>query len=145
VVMNGLLVDSSIQPWGPTNPSAPLPDLSKKSANVTLYYESHGFAARVTEHYQSETREYIQNLGVPNPSSFGTPGDGYSTEIPFHTIDAQVSYAFKSGTLKGLTIYLEGRNLNNAPLIQYNNGDPRQLGNWQKYGAAYRSGVSYKF
>ena len=145
VVLNGLLVDSSIQPWGPNNPSAPLPDLSKKSANVTLYYETHGFAARVTEHYQSATREYIQNLGAPTPANFGTPNDGYSTEIPFHTIDAQVSYAFKSGALNGLTLYLEGRNLNNAPLIQYNNGDPRQLGNWQKYGASYRSGVSYKF
>ena len=145
VVVNGLLVDSNIQAWGPNNPSAPLPDLSKKSANLTLYYESHGFSARVSEHYQSETREYIQNLGVPNPSSFGTPGDGFSAEIPFHTIDAQVSYAFKSGALKGLTLYLEGRNLNNAPLIQYNNGDPRQLGNWQKYGASYSSGITYQF
>jgi iron complex outermembrane receptor protein len=145
VVLNGLLVDSSIQPWGPGNGNSALPDLSKKSANLTLYYESHGFSARVTDHYQGETREYIQNLGVPNPASFETPGDGYSDEIPFHQIDAQVSYAFKNGALKGLTIYIEGRNLNNAPLIQYNNGDPRQMGNWQKYGATYRSGVTYKF
>ena len=146
IVLNGLLVDSSIQPWGPTQPSAPLPNLAKKSGNITLYWERYGFSARVSAHYQSETREYIQNLGVPNPGSYGTPGDGYSTEIPFHTIDAQISYEFsKDSALKGLTIYVDGRNLNDAALIQYNNGDSRQLGNWQKYGASYSAGASYKF
>ena len=146
MVLNGLLVDSNIQPWGPTQPSAPLPDLSKKSGNITLYWERYGFSARVTAHYQSETREYIQNLGVPTPSNFGTPNDGYSIEIPFHTIDAQLSYEFgRNSALKGLTIYLDGRNLNDAALIQYNNGDSRQLGNWQKYGASYSAGASYKF
>jgi iron complex outermembrane receptor protein len=145
IQLNGLLVDSKIQPWGPSNPSAPLPDMSKKTANATLYYESHGFSARVTEHYQSETREYIVQFGVPNFAGLGSPGDGYSEEIPYHTVDAQVSYAFRWGPLKGLTLYLEGRNLNDAPLITYNNGDPRQLANWQKYGASYRTGASYKF
>ena len=53
VVLNGLLVDSNIQPWGPGNGNAPLNDLAKKSANITLYYESHGFSARVIDHYQS--------------------------------------------------------------------------------------------
>jgi iron complex outermembrane receptor protein len=146
IVLNGLLVDSSIQPWGPTQPTAPLPNLSKKSGNITFYWERYGFSARVTAHYQSETREYIQNLGVPNPGSYGTPGDGYSTEIPFHTIDAQISYEFgKNSALKGLSLWLDGRNLNDAALIQYNNGDPRQLGNWQKYGASYNVGAAYKF
>jgi len=147
--MNGLLVDSNIKPWGPTNPSAPLPYMSKKSANVTLFYEGRGvlegFTARVSLHYQSETREYIVQFGAPTPQNFGTPGDGYSEEIPFHTVDAQVKYEFKHGPMKNFAIYLEGRNLTNAPLINYNNGDPRQLENWQRYGASYRSGVTYKF
>ena len=143
---NGLLVDSSVKPWGPDSTPAPLPNLSKKSGNITLYYERYGFSARVSLHYQSETREYITNLGVPNPSSFGTPNDGYATETPFHTIDAQIGYEFgKKSALKGLAFYLEGRNLNDAALIQYNNGDRRQLMNWQKYGASYSAGVSYKF
>ena len=145
IELNGLLVDSNIQPWGPGNGSAPLPDLSKKTVNATIYYESHGFSARVSEHYQSETREYIVQFGAPTFASLGTPGDGYSEEIPEHTIDAKVAYAFTSGWFKGLSVYLEGSNLNNEPLITYNNGDSRQLLNWQKYGAAYRAGVSYKF
>jgi len=145
VILNGLVVDSTIQPWGPGNGSAPLPDMSKKTGNATLYYESHGFSARVNLHYQSEAREYIVQFGAPNFAGFGSPNDGYSVETAFHTVDAQVSYAFKDGALKGLTLYLEGRNLNNAPLITYNNGDSRQLMNWQKYGANYEAGVSYKY
>jgi iron complex outermembrane receptor protein len=145
IQLNGAIIDSSIKPWGPNNASAPLPDLSKKTANITLYYERYGFSARVQEHYQGATREYIVQFGAPTFSSLGTPNDGYSIEIPYHEIDAQIQYGFKSGLLKGLTLYIEGRNLNNAPLITYTNNDPRQLANWQKYGASYRSGVSYKF
>ena len=145
VIVNGILVDSRIKPWGPNNPSAPLPNMSKKSANATVYYENHGFSARVNLHYQSQTREYIVQFGAPTPFNQGTPNDGYSEEIPYKTVDAQVSYAFKNGWFNGLTLYLEGRNLTNAPLITYNNGDSRQLTNWQKYGADYRVGVSYKF
>ena len=145
IQLNGAVIDSSIKPWGPNNASAPLPDLSKKTANITLYYERYGFSARVQEHYQGATREYIVQFGAPTFASLGTPGDGYSIEIPYHEIDAQLQYGFKSGPFKGLTLYIEGRNLNNAPLITYTNNDPRQLANWQKYGASYRSGVSYKF
>jgi iron complex outermembrane receptor protein len=145
VVLNALLVDSSIQPFGPGNGNEPLNDLAKKSANLTAYYESHGFSVRVTDHYQSATREYIVQFGVPTFASEGTPNDGYSVEIPYHTIDAQISYAFKKGPLDGVTLYLEGRNLNDAPQVTYQNGDPRQLTNWQRYGATYRTGVSYKF
>jgi iron complex outermembrane receptor protein len=145
-VANGLLVDSDIRPWGPTGPTAPLPNLSKKSGNITLYYEAHGFSARVSMHYQSESRELIANLGVPTPSNYGTPNDGYSTETPFHSIDAQISYDFsRKSVLRGLSVYLDGRNLNDAALVQYNNGDSRQLMNWQKYGASYSAGVAYKF
>ncbi|HTT55692.1 MAG TPA: TonB-dependent receptor [Opitutaceae bacterium] len=145
VILNGLVVDSTIQPWGPGNGSAPLPDMSKKTGNATLYYESHGFSARVNLHYQSEAREYIVQFGAPNFAGLGSPNDGYSVETAFHTVDAQVSYAFKDGALKGLTLYLDGRNLNNAPVITYNNGDSRQLTNWQKYGANFEAGVSYKY
>jgi iron complex outermembrane receptor protein len=56
-----------------------------------------------------------------------------------------VSYALQSGSLKGLTFYLQAYNLNNEPLVTYNNGDPRQVINYQKYGASYSAGASYKF
>ena len=145
LILNGLLVDSSIQPFGPGNGTEPLNDMSKKTANVTLYYEAHGFTARVSTHYQSPTREYIVTFGVPSYSSAGTANDGYSEETSNHVIDAQLSYAFERSFLKGLTVYIEGRNLNNEAQITYQNGDPRQLTNYQKFGASYRAGLSYKY
>ena len=145
IQLNAAVIDSNIQPWGPNNPSAPLPDMAKKQANITLYYERFGFSARLQEHYQGQERDYIVQFGAPTFASLGTPGDGYSIVIPFHQIDAHLEYGFKNGPLKGVAIFIEGSNLNNAPLISYNSGDPRQLANWQKYGAAYNTGVSYRF
>jgi iron complex outermembrane receptor protein len=145
IQVNAAVIDSQIQPWGPNNPSAPLPDLSKKTANLTFYYERYGFSARVQEHYQGSTREYIVQFGAPTFASLGTPGDGYSIEIPYHQIDAHLEYGFKTGPFKGVAVFIEGTNLNNAPLITYTNNDPRQLANWQKYGAAYNTGISYRF
>ena len=64
---------------------------------------------------------------------------------PEKVIDAQISYALQSGQAKGLTFFLQAYNLNNEPLITYNNGDPRQVMNYQKYGASYSVGAAYKF
>ncbi len=145
LILNGTLVGSNIQPWGPGNGNAPLPDMSKKSGNITLAWERYGFSARVNSHYQSATREYIVQFGIPTPSNAESVNDGFTMETPFHQIDAQVSYTFSTGPLKGLGLFLEGRNLNNAALITYYNGNPNQIQNWQKYGATYKLGLNYKF
>jgi iron complex outermembrane receptor protein len=145
IVLGGAYTDSSIQPWGPTNQSAPIAGLSRKVANATLYYERKGFSARVSERYRSETREYITTFGPPNFKGDSTPGSGFSLAQPEKVVDAQVSYALQSGQLKGLTFYLQAYNLNNEPLITYNNGDARQVMNYQKYGASHSAGVAYKF
>jgi len=145
LVANGIYVDSTIQPWGPGNGTAALPDMSKKSANVTLYWERYGWNARVNYHYQSEAREYIITFGAPSPGTAESPSDGYTMETPFHTIDAQVGYTFSGGPFKGLDLFLEGRNLNKAPLVTLYNGNPLQVSNYQKYGAFYTAGASYKF
>lgn len=145
VQLNGTLTHSSIEPWGPGNGTAPLDNLSKKVGNLTIYYENYGFSARVNFNYRSATREYITTYGIPNPSGIGTPGDGYSEEQPEHTINAQLGYTFRNGWFKGFTFYLEGTNLNNEPLVTYNNGDARQLTNWQDYGPSYKALIHYKF
>jgi iron complex outermembrane receptor protein len=145
VQLNGTLTHSAIQPWGPGNGDQPLDNLSKKVGNLTLYYENHGFSARVNFNYRGATREYITTFGKPNVAGAGTPNDGYAQEQPEHTINAQISYSFRNGWFKGITMYLEGTNLNNEPLITFNNGDARQLINWQEYGASYKAIISYKY
>ena len=143
--LGGAYTDSSIKPWGPTGGDSPIAGFSRKVANVTFYYERHGFAARISERYRSETREYITTFGPPNRAGDSSSGSGFSTAKPEALVDAQVSYAIQSGELKGLTFYLQAYNLTNEPLVTYNNGDPRQVINYQKYGASYSAGASYKF
>ncbi len=145
LVLGGAYTDSTIKPWGPTNGDAPIAGLARKVANVTLYYERFGFSARISERYRSATREYITTFGPPNRSGDSSSGAGFSVAQPERVIDAQLSYALQSGSLKGLTFFLQAYNLNNEPLVTYNNGDPRQVMNYQKYGASYSTGASYRF
>ena len=145
VTMNGAYTDSSIAPWGPGNGNAPIAGLSRKVANLTAYYEKDGFSIRVSDRYRSENRQYITTFGVPSPSGDVNPNGGFSVAQPENIIDAQVSYTFNKGTLKGLTLLAQAYNLNNEPLITYDNNDPRRVINYQQYGASYSFGVSYKF
>ncbi|HVZ65953.1 MAG TPA: TonB-dependent receptor [Lacunisphaera sp.] len=145
VIMGGAYTDSSVQPWGPGNGTSPINGLSRKVGNVTLYYENKGFSVRVSEHYRSDYRAYVTNFGVPQPKGDINPGGGFATTQAEKQVDAQVSYSFNQGQLKGLSLYLQAYNLNDSPLVTYNNGDPHQVINYQKYGASYSAGVSYKF
>jgi len=128
---------SSIQP-DLGNPSQPLPGLSDKVANATFYYEAKsGFAARISARYRSDYRGDI--------STFGPRGVNYRNLQAETNIDAQISYSFKKGSLKGLTIIAQGYNLNNEPLFATDGPDSRRVQDYQSYGATYSVGASYKF
>lgn len=146
VQLGGALTKSSIKPWGPTSGDAPIAGLSEKVGQITVYYERHGWSARLSNRYRSENRQYITNFGVPNPGGDVNPNGGFSMAQPESVVDGQVSYTFpKNSRLKGLSVFLQGYNLTNEPLITYNSDDPRQVINYQKYGASYSLGASYKF
>jgi len=145
LIVGGAYTDSSVKPWGPTGGDAPIAGLSRKVANATFYYERKGFSARLSQRYRSENRQYITTFGPPNPSGDVSPNGGFSVARPEAVVDAQVSYTFQSGMVEGLTLYLQGYNLSNEPLVTYNNNDPRQVINFQRYGASYSAGFSYKF
>jgi iron complex outermembrane receptor protein len=114
-------------------------------ANITLYYEHSGFSVRVSEHYRSANRQYITTFGPPNRGGDVSSGGGFSTAQAEKVVDGQISYAIQSGPAKGLSFYLQAYNLNDEPLITLQNNDPRQVMNYQKYGASYSFGASYKF
>ena len=120
--------------------------LSEKVANITVYYERHGFSARLSNRYRSANRQYITSFGVPSPGGDVNPNGNFSMAQPESVVDGQISYTFsKDGPMKNLSIFLQGYNLGNEPLITYNNDDPRQVINYQKYGASYSFGAAYKF
>ena len=145
LIIGGAYTDSTVQPWGPGNGTAPLAGLSRKVANATLYYERHGFSARISERYRSETREYITQFGVPNRGGDVGPNGDFNMAEPEKVVDAQVSYALQSGPAKGLTFFIQAYNLNNEPQITLQSGDPRRVMNYQTYGASYSFGAAYKF
>jgi iron complex outermembrane receptor protein len=128
---------SSIQP-DLGNPAQPLPGLSEKVATATFYYEAkRGFAARISARYRSEYRGDI--------STFGPRGENFRNLQAETNIDAQVSYAFEAGMLKGMTLIAQGYNLNDEPLWASDGPDTRRVQDYQRYGASYSVGASYKF
>jgi iron complex outermembrane recepter protein len=50
-----------------------------------------------------------------------------------------------AGPLKGLSVFVQGNNLNDEPLITYDNNDPRLVRDYQLYGASYSVGASYRY
>ena len=146
IQFGGAITKSSIKPWGPDGGDAPISGLSERVGEITIYWERFGWSARVSNRYRSANRQYITNFGAPNPSGDVNPNGGFSMAQPESVVDAQLSYTFPdSSALKNLSIIFQGYNLTNEPLVTYNNGDPRQVINYQKYGASYSLGASYKF
>ncbi|MEN9402127.1 MAG: hypothetical protein RL091_830 [Verrucomicrobiota bacterium] len=128
---------SSIQP-DLGNPATPLVGLSDKVRSATFYYERKGFSARISGRYRSEYRGDI--------ATFGPRGAVYRNLQPETVYDAQVSYTFpKQGRLKGLTLIGQVYNMTNEPLVATSGADVRYIQDYQKYGASYSVGASYKF
>ncbi|MDP1579243.1 MAG: TonB-dependent receptor [Candidatus Didemnitutus sp.] len=128
---------SSIQP-DLGNPSTPLVGLSDRVMSGTVYYERHGFSARLSGRYRSDYRGDI--------ATFGPRGAVYRNLQPETVYDAQVSYAFsKNSALKGLQLIAQVYNLTNEPLVATSGADIRYIQDFQEYGPSYSIGASYKF
>lgn len=116
----------------------PIPGLSTKIFNSTLYYEKYGFSARVSNRYRDdfvgEVPQFDATLTLQNVSAESL-------------LDAQIGYTFQEGTtLEGLSISISGTNLTDEPFILNNVGDsPYNLIKYQNYGATYALAVNYSF
>ena len=73
---------------GPTGGDAPIAGLSEKVAQITVYYERHGWSARVSNRYRSENRQYITTFGPPNQGGDVSPNGGFSMAQPESVVDA---------------------------------------------------------
>ncbi|ESQ75745.1 TonB-dependent receptor [Asticcacaulis sp. AC402] len=134
LVMSAASNDSEINPSG-TNPIQ-LPGLSEKVINTTVYYENHGFSARISNRYRGEFLGEV-------PDYTNSLQSRYVAEESL--IDAQVSYEFQDGTLQGLTLSFSGTNLTNEPFVLYTQGNPANIMRHEIYGSTYLFGVNYKF
>ncbi len=117
------------------NDHIPLPGLSEDVWNATLYYENYGFGARIATRYRSE---YIGEV-----TNFANERGLRYVDSDMIT-DAQLSYTFGDGALKGLQLLFQVNNLTNAPYIAYS-VDRSRLLDYQEYGTQYLLGANYRF
>ena len=113
----------------------PMPGLSKEVRGWALYFEKWGFEARVGQRYRSDFVGSITDQY----------GDSQLIYIKAERItDAQLSYNFQDGWLKGLTLLLQANNVNNEPYTEYKQ-TPQDPSKNVKYGKTYLMGLNYKF
>jgi iron complex outermembrane receptor protein len=128
--------DSAIKLGSQPTSSITLPGLSDWVANGSAYLEKYGFQARVSYRYRSAFLAEVAGLSA-NPTFRQAKSEGI--------LDAQIGYEFQEGALKGLSILAQAKNLTDRPFITYQNNDPRQVIDYQRYGRDYYLGLTYKF
>jgi iron complex outermembrane receptor protein len=133
VIANATFID------GDLDDGTRVPGLSDENYALTLFYERGGFEARVAwtkrTEYVTETRGISLSL---------QPTTDQGSEL----VDAQIGYDFGAGGfdgwLGGLSIALQGQNLTDEDTLQTNE-DPREVTQYQTFGANYLLTAIYKF
>jgi iron complex outermembrane receptor protein len=114
-----------------------VPGLSRRVINSTVYFEKAGFSARVSNR---DRGEFIGE--VPAFDATLTLNNVAAESI----LDAQIGYEWSAGPLEGLSVNLQGTNLTDEPFALTQVGTPSEdLIKYQKYGAIYSLGLTYRF
>jgi TonB-dependent receptor len=132
---NALLGDSQVQ--YPTRPGEDLPfvGFAKKSGDAAITYDYNGLHLQVAVNYHGVRLESGSVIGV------NATQDQY--EDAYHTIDVGTSYAFANHW----EVYLNGANLNNAPLKEYYGGTGalKRIQTWEAYGWSADGGIRWSY
>jgi iron complex outermembrane receptor protein len=118
-----------------TGTTIPLPGLSKDNSKLTLYFEKNGFSAFVATNRRST---YVGS--VANDSIGGYPTLRFIEGSSW--VSAQVGYEFQNGPAKGLSLRIEGNNLN-KPVYRQLNADGTEQSKTET-GSSIAVKVSYK-
>lgn len=125
---------SEIKPDG--NAATPLPGLSETVANLTVYYEANGFQARISNRYRSDFLGEVAGFGN---------GRTLRSVAAENVVDAQIGYEFQSGPLEGASVLFQVNNLTDEPFQTFQNGDERQVIDYQSYGRTFLIGLNYRY
>jgi iron complex outermembrane receptor protein len=121
----------------PDEPAIDLPGLSNWVANLTLYYENENFSARINSRYRDDFLGEVSGFG---------DGRTLRQVKAENIIDAQIGWTFTGDNwTNGLTLYAQGFNLTDEPFTTFNEGDERQVIDYQRYGRSYLVGLTYHF
>ena len=135
---SGTYSDSSIaieDPDSNIGKNIPLPGLSKRVTNLTLYYEKNGFETRISQRKRSDFVGEIGNFANNRTLRYVVGED---------VVDFQIGYNFEAGTFKGLGLVLQVNNIGDTAYETYAGSRDRQL-EYQKYGRTILMGANYKF
>jgi TonB-dependent receptor len=106
-------------------------NLSRNSANATLYYEKGNWQARVSANYREG---YLRSV----PASFSMDVAGFTGATYY---DASISYKVNSH----VSITLEGLNLSDVPLNSWVDSATERVEDYRVQGRQYYLGVRYNF
>ncbi len=126
------------------NSSSPINGLSGRSNSLTVYYEKHGFSARVSQRYRSAFTATTRDIFF-RPTTRSQGAD--------KVVDMQLGYAFDdASTFKGLSVLLQVNNLTDTGTTNYKTPsgqvpDATQLvPNYSyQFGRQTLLGMNYKF
>lgn len=113
----------------------PLPGLSKRVSNLTVYYEKNGFETRVSQRRRSDFVGEIGNFANDRALRY---------VVGENVVDFQIGYNFTQGSMKGLGLVLQVNNVGDAAYEAYG-GDRNRQFEYQRYGRTVLAGVNYKF
>lgn len=120
----------------PGSPSTPMPGLSEKVSNLTVYYERDGLQARISNRYRSEFLGELSGVGT----------DRIQRMVDAESVvDAQIGYEFQSGPLDGLSALFQVNNLTDEQFKTFESGDPRRVIDYQQYGRTFLVGINYRY
>jgi len=111
-----------------------LPGLSKRTANLTVYYEKNGFSARAAETYRGD---FIGEVAT-------NTGDRQLTFIEgTKVLDLQFGYEIQTGPMKNLSFLLQMNNMSNSRFKRYRDKkdnviEDRPLGRTILFGVNYK-------
>jgi iron complex outermembrane recepter protein len=109
----------------------PLTNLSKETANATLYYSRGGFEARASMSYRDDYLRIVPGLNAQTAD--GMKGSVY--------IDASASYKLNDH----VQFSLEGQNLGDTYEHTFNDAVEQRNEYYRNFGRQYTLGVRYAF
>lgn len=131
------VTDSEVKP-DPTASPITIPGFSDEVGNITVYYETGGFEARVSNRWRSDFLAEVTGFGA---------GRTLRNAKGESVVDAQIGYDFTGGQygwLDGISVLFQAQNITDEQFGTFDNGDPRQVHDAQQYGTTYLLGVNWR-
>jgi len=119
------------------SPAEDIPGYSRWVVNGTLFFERSGFSARASARYRSSYQGDFSDFNATR----------VRRRVQSETVvDAQIGYDFQEGSsLEGLSLFLQGINLTDEPMVSHEGMNSDLTLDYQRYGRRFMAGASYRF